>query len=98
MSAHHRTPAWQRFTRYARPILRASLPAPCVQPRCQLGGVVEVGQAFDVAHIIPPEHGGEDSLSNVGPAHPRCNRSDGGKAGRTKQVARRQTEKRLPKW
>jgi len=97
MSAHHRTPAWQKFTRYARPIITASLPAPCVN-RCQLGGIVEPGQRFDVAHIIAPEHGGTDTLDNVGPAHARCNRSDGGKAGRTKQLAAKRTEQRLPKW
>ena len=98
MSAHHRTPAWQKFTAMARPIIRASLPAACVQPRCQMGGVVEVGDRFDVAHLIAPEDGGTDTLDNVGPAHARCNRSDGGKAGAARQKATKAQRARLPQW
>ncbi len=98
MSEHHRTSAWQRFTAKARPIIKATLPAPCVQPRCQLGGTVYPDQRFDVAHIVPPSAGGTDTLDNVGPAHAKCNRSDGGKAGRAVQMAAKAKARRMPTW
>jgi hypothetical protein len=63
-----------------------------------MGGTVEVGQAFDVAHLIDPQHGGTDTLDNVGPAHPACNRSDGGKVGAAIRNASRRTVKRMPTW
>jgi hypothetical protein len=98
MSDHHRTPGWQRFTAMARPIIRASLPAACVQPRCQMGGIVEPDQKWDVAHIVAPDEGGTDTLDNIGPAHQRCNRSDGGRVGQAKQMAAKVERARLPRW
>jgi hypothetical protein len=84
-----------------RPRLKAAIDAagglPCVN-RCRLGGVVLPGQAFDVAHIIDVDAGGTDDPSNLGAAHVACNRSDGGKAGRAKQLTRARDEKRLMKW
>lgn len=97
MTEHHRTPEWRRITRIMRPLIRAQLPLPCVN-RCVLGGVVEPGQPFDVAHVVDVDHGGDDSMDNLGPAHVRCNRSDGGKAGAMKQKAQRQTKARFPNW
>lgn len=94
MTAHHRTPAWQRFTARVRPIIRASLPAPCVN-RCHYGGIVHEGERFDVAHIVPPEYGGEDTIDNVGPAHPKCNRSEGGARGRAKQIKTKAEDRRM---
>ena len=98
MSEHHRTPGWQKFTGRVRPIIAATLPAPCVQPRCRYDGIVHEGQSFDVAHIISPDLGGEDTVDNVGPAHPKCNRSDGGRVGAAITNAKRKTEKRELKW
>lgn len=97
MSAHHRTSAWTKITKTMRPILKASLPAPCVN-HCVLGGVVYPEQAFDVAHIVDVALGGTDDRSNLGPAHCKCNRSDGGKAGRAKQIATKREALRYPQW
>lgn len=97
MTSHHRTAEWAKVTRINRPRIKASLPAPCVN-RCQHGGIVYPGQAFDVAHIIDVDLGGTDDPSNLGPAHPRCNRSDGGKAGQQKQQTTKKQERRLLQW
>ena len=64
-----------------RPIIAATLPAPCVQPRCQLGGIVHPDQAWDVGHIVGIPDGGTNDADNLGSSHRRCNRSDGGKTG-----------------
>lgn len=100
MTAYHRSPEWARFVRKARPIIAATLPAPCVQPRCQRGGTVHPEEQWDVAHL--PGHdarlGGELSLEVVGAAHRRCNRSDGGRTGNAIQQQRRKTEKGYPTW
>lgn len=100
MTAHHRTAEWARFVRMARPIIKASLPAPCIN-RCKKGGIVYPEQRFDVAHIIDVAHGGTDDLQNAGPAHPGCNRSDGGRAGARKTNAMRKAKtqrQEYPQW
>jgi hypothetical protein len=110
MSEHHRTPDWKKTTAIMRPRLAASLPAPCVQPRCRRGGVVSPGESWDVAHIVSVEQAKAQGWttaqmnhpSNLGVAHVRCNRSDGGKAGAAKANGARRTltraERRLPSW
>lgn len=97
MTAHHRTAAWAKTTRKARPIIKASLPARCVN-RCRRGGYVYPDQRFDVAHIIDAHLGGTDDLWNLGPAHPGCNRSDGGRAGARISNSRRKTTVRKANW
>lgn len=83
MTDYHRTPEWKAFTRQVRPMIQASLPAPCVN-RCKKGGIVAPGDRWDVAHL--PGHDaylrrGDLSINHVGPAHSSCNRSDGGRVG-----------------
>lgn len=84
--------------RKARPIIAATLPAQCVQPTCQLGGTVYPWQPWDVAHIIDDVHGGGVERSNLGPAHRRCNRSDGGKIGAARANAARKQRKGIRSW
>lgn len=88
MSANHKRDGTAYKLKKARPHIDARLPAPCVN-RCKLGGIVHPGQAYDVGHIIGKEAGGADVLSNFGPAHVTCNRSDGGKIGARITNARR---------
>ena len=82
MTGLHRTPEWHRLVRKVRPAIEASLPAPCVN-RCKRGGTVWPGTPFDVAHIVDAVLAPELELdpSNLGPAHPACNRSAGGRLG-----------------
>lgn len=103
MSEHHRTTAWSKVLRVQKPRVAAALPAPCIEG---CGRMVEHGSTFDLGHIVSVA----DALmqgwttqqindpSNLGPAHPTCNRRNGGKAGRAKQVAARRQTRRLPTW
>lgn len=95
MTAHHRTAAWSKVQRVMRPRIAATLPAPCIN-RC--GRLVTPDQKWDIGHIVDAGKGGSDDASNLGPAHVKCNRSDGGKAGRAKQIAKSKTDRRLPAW
>lgn len=103
MTAFHRSAAWAAFSKRARPILAASLPAPCVNAGRWAGcrGVVHPGEAFDVAHIV--SHNVDPTqpldLSRVGPAHRLCNRKAGAAEGGRKRARTREggpDAKRLP--
>lgn len=89
MSANHKRDGTAYKLKKARPHIDAILPAPCVNQPCKLGGIVHPGQTYDVGHIIDKAAGGADVLSNFGPAHPGCNRRDGGKIGARITNARR---------
>lgn len=78
-----------------RPRIAATLPAPCVN-RC--GRSVTPDQAWDIGHVVDVGKGGSDDPSNLGPSHVQCNRSDGGKEGRARQIARVKESRRLPQW
>lgn len=39
------------------------------------GGKINVGEAWDVEHVIPLAMGGEDSEENWSPAHRKCHRT-----------------------
>ena len=73
-----------------RPIIKASLPAMCVD----CGGVVMPGQAFDVGHIVALSAGGLNTQANVGASHRGCNRRAGGAMGgaKTRATNKRRTE------
>ncbi|MBP1326726.1 hypothetical protein JOF28_001958 [Leucobacter exalbidus] len=77
MSRHHRAQKWSTHSPKLRKLIEPQLPLPCVECRRP----VMPGAKFDVAHIQGAEHGGAPALGNVGPAHPQCNRSAGGKRG-----------------
>ncbi|MFT4232277.1 MAG: hypothetical protein QM606_05815 [Leucobacter sp.] len=100
--AHRRNPRMQAALRAYRPQIAATLPAPCVQPRCQLGGTVYPDQSWDVAHLpgldahLDPEH--VPTRAEVGPGHSKCNRSDGGRVGAAKTNAARRAAKRMRSW
>lgn len=103
MSAHHRSASWRSTTRKQRPLIAASLPRLCVNG---CGHSVLPEQAWDVGHIVSVVQGRArgwttamiDAPSNLGPAHVKCNRSDGGKEGRAKQLARHKANRRLLQW
>lgn len=80
MSVQHKRANWAKYSARYRPSVAACLPSPCVN-RCYLGGIVYPGQPFDVGHIVGLDAGGSNERSNVGAAHVKCNRSDGGKIG-----------------
>lgn len=47
---------------------------------CHLcNGKIQVGQAFDIDHVIPLALGGTNDASNLRPAHSRCHRGTGSK-------------------
>lgn len=94
MSAHHRTAAWSKVQREARPIIAATLPRQCVDcPR-----LVTTDQPWDIGHIVSVANGGTDHLHNLGPSHTACNRSAGGRDGRARQLAGLKQKRRLPTW
>jgi len=104
VTAHHRSAAWVKVRNRVRPILQARINAgglPCVN-RCVMGGAVFAGQVWDVAHIVDVAKGGTDQPSNLGAAHRRCNRSDGGTEGARKtnqqRKTKRDTDKRNQPW
>jgi hypothetical protein len=98
MTNYHTGSEWARFVRVARPIIKASLPRPCVNA---CGQLVHPHQRWHVGHLPgfdralthePP------SLHTVGPAHARCNTQAGQKLGqqlRAKRVARDVRQSRL---
>lgn len=44
---------------------------------CQ--GKIQVGQAFDIDHVIPLAMGGTNDASNLRPVHTKCHRGEGSK-------------------
>ena len=42
--------------------------------KCHICGRIIEGENFDVDHLTPRLLGGTDDLTNLAPAHPRCNR------------------------
>lgn len=97
MSRQHHTAEWSRFTRRARPIIRAMLPLPCVD----CGRPVLPEQTWQVGHIVAAAHGGTMSLDNVGPSHGGkggCNQRAGGRIGAQLSNARHRAEKDLRAW
>lgn len=103
MTRFHRTKEWAAFSKRARPIIAASLPAPCVNAYRWSGcrGVVYPGEAFDVGHIV--SHNVDPTqpldMSRVGAAHRQCNRIAGAAEGGRKRARSRAggaDDKRLP--
>jgi hypothetical protein len=80
MSQHHRKVKWSTLSRKYRAQIAPLLPLPCVN-RCVMGGTVYPDQQWDVAHVNDLAEGGETGRNDVGPAHVKCNRGDGGRKG-----------------
>jgi 5-methylcytosine-specific restriction endonuclease McrA len=98
MSRAHRTAEWHRNSRLVRKIIRGRLERG-EEVRCtNCGKPIQHGQLFDVGHIVDDYRGGSSSLSNLGGAHRRCNRSDGGRAGAAARVKSSRQARRLPSW
>jgi hypothetical protein len=101
MSQHHRKGVAGKLAKW-RPAIAATLPAPCVQPSCLLGGMVYPDQQWDVAHLpgrdayLDPSH--HLTRSDVGPGHSKCNRSDGGKVGAAMTNAKHRAKKQMRPW
>lgn len=98
MSQNHKRSGWATVSARHRPSIRAALPSPCVNPPCKHGGMVYPGQRFDVAHIVDADAGGSNDRSNLGAAHPDCNRRDGGRIGARKTNEARRSQKRRRAW
>lgn len=98
MSRHHTAIGWSTISAQLRPIIRATLPQPCINPKPGCPGMVESDQQWDVAHrgggLVDPSTDPRD----CGPAHRHCNRSAGGKVGAAITHAKRQTQRRMPTW
>lgn len=80
MSGHHRTKEWFKVARQVRPLLAAMVrngEAACT--KC--GRPIVEGMVWQIDHIIAIVDGGTDNWDNLGPAHKRCNQSDGGRKG-----------------
>ncbi|MGG7509428.1 hypothetical protein [Plantibacter sp. YIM 135249] len=79
-----------------------TLPAPCVQLVCQLGGTVYPEQSWDVCHLpgrdayLDPD--APLTRNDVGPGHSKCNRSDGGKVGAALTNGKRRARKQMRAW
>lgn len=97
MSRNHRGPT-AAFLKRMRPIIKAQLPLPCVNPRPGCPGIVEHVDAWDVAHVIALDNGGGNTPDNVGAAHAGCNRADGGRRGARHTNRLRQLEARRREW
>lgn len=100
MSQYHRSARWLAFTAKARPIIARTLPAPCVDPRPGCSGVVSPGDKWDVSHL-PGYSAARNpwmplSLEIVGPAHRGCNRTNGARDNRQRQLAAKREDDRLP--
>ena len=80
------TKAWRKL----RAAWAATLPTPC----CRCGVVVNVGDAWDLDHLVPRAEGGADD--RLGVSHAVCNR----RAGRAWQRGRRLIVRpyRAPRW
>lgn len=98
MSRHHVAAGWSSISAVLRPIVAASLPQPCINPKPGCPGMVEAGMQWDLAHrgggLVDPSTDPRD----VGAAHRHCNRSAGGKVGAAIRNAKRQTQRRMPRW
>ena len=64
------TRQWRRLRVWAAYRLAASGSMPCT--RC--GEPIAYGERFDLDHLVPRALGGTDGPSNLGVAHPACNR------------------------
>lgn len=78
MSRHHIASDHATRSRAIRPVLAAQLPLPCLEG---CGRLVQPGEKWHIAHIIPAALGGRTTLENVGVAHAHCNHSAGAKLG-----------------
>lgn len=98
MSRHHVASKHSTDTRKRRAEISTTLPAPCIAAPCLLGGVVRPGDKWDVAHRVAAVEGGRTTKQNTGPAHTKCNRSEGGRVGRAIQTRARRAGQEIREW
>lgn len=104
MSQHHRAQKWTTDAPNFRKAIEAQLPLPCVNRPCLEGGVVHKGDRWSVGH--KPGHeahrGKRATIADVGPAHVKCQRHEGGAiAARIvngRKAASKQASKGLRPW
>jgi hypothetical protein len=110
MSKHHDNGGWTTADREkAKPILAATLPAPCVD----CGRPIYHGDRWQVGHIVSKAQAAamgwsnaqSNALSNLGPSHAKargqraCNQIAGGKLGRAMQLGTvKRDERGEPDW
>lgn len=99
MSRAHHSPDYHRNARIVRRTLTPKIAAGAFVPCVECGRAVVLGQRWDVGHKTSAARGGSNALSNLGAAHRRCNRSNGGKAGAAARHTASRRARRLPtKW
>lgn len=94
----HTTPEWHRNSRIARKVIRGRIERGEQVACTNCGRPIQPGQLFDVGHIVDGHRGGSSHLSNLGGAHRRCNRRDGGRAGAAARATSSRRARRLPAW
>lgn len=100
VTTYHRSSRWITFSKAARKVIQPTLPRPCVDPAPGCPGLVQPSDQWDVAHL--PGHEAHRapwlplSIDMVGPAHRKCNRSQGARMGRAKQLVRTRSKSKLP--
>lgn len=95
MSQHHRRTKHTTAAPKLRASIEARLPLPCVEG---CGKLVEKGQAWHLAHIVPASQGGRTTPANTGAAHARCNLKAGGKLGASVTNARKRSSMGRRAW
>jgi hypothetical protein len=113
MSQHHRNGGWtSKDSAHWRPIIEASLPAPCVD----CGRPIHRGDKWQVGHRVSKAEAAamgwtkaqSNRAENLGPSHTKapgqraCNQIAGGKLGaritNTKRRTERADERQEPGW
>lgn len=84
---------WRSVSKKRRAQFAAMLPLPCAF----CGRVIGPNDPFDLDHIFGVASG-DHSMSALQVAHPSCNRRDGGRKGRARQIRAGRNERRLPNW
>lgn len=95
MSRHHIASDHATRSRAIRPVLAAQLPLPCLEG---CGRLVQPGEKWHIAHIIPAALGGRTTLENVGVAHAHCNHSAGAKLGNAIRMRVERTASGIRAW
>ncbi len=106
MSEHHRTTEWLAASAAMRKVLTPQLPLPCIERRCQRGGIVLPGQRWHVGHRVSVKQAKAlgwttaqtNHPNNLGPSHVRCNTSAGGTEGAKARNENRAAARRMPSW
>ena len=94
MSRYHETTRHVAKASRIRPMIAASLPAPCLE----CGAIIYPGEKWHVAHITPAALGGDTTLDNCRAAHVSCNTSAGATLGNALHRRARRAGEGMREW